>query len=79
MTPTTAIEVGGTRARISITAVVDTGFDGQFCLPMHLAVRLGLELMGAELVEFADGSKKQELYFRGWVRFLGERRRAKFS
>lgn len=66
------IQVVGLRGAQTVTAVVDTGFDGELCLPMEIAVGLGLELVGAEFVEYADGRIERELLFRGTVQFLGE-------
>ena len=56
---------------VGIKAVLDTGFDGEICVPTDLAVTLGLELFATRLVEFADGSQKKELLFKGSVRFRG--------
>jgi clan AA aspartic protease len=66
----------GSRDAVSLTAIVDTGFDGDVCLPTALAVGLGLELSGETRVELADGSVKKALHFAGSVVFLGERRPA---
>ena len=77
MTPTAQIEVFGTRQAVRLTAIVDTGFDGDFCLPTRHAVQLGLELIGERLVELADGTRKKELLFAGSVRFLGKTREVK--
>ena len=53
---------------------MDSGFDGHLCLPTGLAVQLGLELIGEQPIELADGTQKDELVFAGSVRFLGETR-----
>ena len=45
---------------IAVDAVIDTGFDGYLCLPVQLAIQLGLELSGSIKVELADGSIKRE-------------------
>lgn len=55
-----------------VRAMVDTGFDGAICLPVSVAVTLGLELSGRDFVEYADGRIVRELFFRGKVRFLGK-------
>jgi clan AA aspartic protease len=66
------IQAVGLRGAQTVTAVVDTGFDGELCLPIEIAVGLGLELVGTEFVEYADGRIERELLFRGSVQFLGE-------
>ena len=72
MTPTATVEVIGGRKSIELTAIVDTGFDGDLCVPVKYAVQLGLELIGESPVEFADGTQKNELLFAGSARFFGE-------
>jgi clan AA aspartic protease len=74
MTPSARIEAIGSRQTLALSAVVDTGFDGYLCLPTRLAVQLGLELIGEQLIELADGSQRNELLFAGSVRFFGETR-----
>jgi clan AA aspartic protease len=74
MTPTFDLEVFGSRARIPITAIIDTGFDGEISLPTPLAVGLGLELAAETTVELADGTIKKQLVFAGSVHLLGETR-----
>jgi clan AA aspartic protease len=76
MAPSFNLEIIGSRARMPITAIVDTGFDGAVCLPTPLAVRLGLELIGQTEVELADGTTKSELVFAGSVHLLGRTREA---
>ena len=60
----TIIGAGGQR---NICALLDTGFDGEICLSVDVAVELGLELRGKVQVELADGTRKNELMFRGKV------------
>jgi clan AA aspartic protease len=74
MTPTFDLEVIGSRTRVSITAIIDTGFDGSICLPTVLAVRLGLELTGQTEVELADGTVTRQLVFAGSAHLLGKTR-----
>lgn len=57
----------GLQKQIAIEAVIDTGFNGELCLPTEIAVLLGLELAGREMVELADGSMQTELFFIGKV------------
>lgn len=71
MTPTVDLEVIGARRAVKLTAIVDTGFDGDVCLTVGVAVALGLELVNRQRVELADGTQKDELVFAGKVRMLG--------
>ena len=52
--PRIAVSLFGTRAEITIDAVIDTGFEGALCVPVPLAIPLGLELHGWVDYEFAD-------------------------
>lgn len=74
MTPTTTVEVIGSRSSLVLSAIVDTGFSGDICIPIDIAVGLGLELVRRTKVELADGSSRSELLFAGLVRFVGEER-----
>jgi clan AA aspartic protease len=74
LTPTATIEVIGSRQTTELTAIVDTGFDGDLCIPIPVAVQLGLELVGEQFVELADGKQSYELVFGGSARFLGQAR-----
>jgi len=74
MAPQVDVVVGGTRRKVKVRACIDTGFDGDVCIPIETALDLGLELIGAENVELADGSCNRELVFRGYALFLGRRR-----
>jgi predicted aspartyl protease len=58
MTPTAQIEVIGARQSVELTAIIDTGFSGDVCVPARIAVQLGIELFSEQLVEFADGSQR---------------------
>jgi clan AA aspartic protease len=69
--PRIKLTVKGNRKAIGIEPVVDTGFDGYLSLPVAVAIPLGLELKGRVPVEFADGSTKNELTFRGKVAWQG--------
>jgi predicted aspartyl protease len=77
MTPQVEVIVGGARQRVQMTACLDTGFDGDLCLPTDIGLTLGLELTGSEAVELADGSCQPELVFKGFAVFLGKRRNVK--
>jgi clan AA aspartic protease len=65
-------DVEGTQGRTKVRALLDTGFSDYLCLPTEIGVRLGLKLAGRNPVEYADGTQKQELYFKGRARFKGK-------
>ncbi|RKU14601.1 hypothetical protein C6502_00405 [Candidatus Poribacteria bacterium] len=69
--PRIAASVFGNRGEATIDAVIDTGFNGSLCLPLSLAIPLGLELYGRINYELADGTIKRELTFEATIR-LGE-------
>jgi len=64
---------------MTLLALVDTGFDGWVCLPTPIAIQLGLELFGLQVVELGDGSEIEELVFRGEVIFNQKRRDANIT
>jgi predicted aspartyl protease len=66
------IIVHGARGELTLDAVIDTGFDGDLCLPVPVAIELGLELYGAQRVQLADGSIRSELVFIGKAGFAGQ-------
>lgn len=66
--PRVVIEVFGGRGKAKLDPIIDTGFDGEVCIPIRTAVQLGLELIGVTTVELADGTKKEELVFQGKAR-----------
>src|SRR5438876_6942679 len=77
MTPTVELEVLGSRGPVAVTAILDTGFDDDLCLPTEVAVTLGLSLISKETVELADGTEKRELVFSGSIRFLDRTRKVR--
>ncbi|MEM2128018.1 MAG: hypothetical protein QXH67_07345, partial [Candidatus Bathyarchaeia archaeon] len=54
--PRLSINVIGGRAEAKLDALIDTGFDGSLCIPVGIAVQLGLDLTGVTYVELADGT-----------------------
>lgn len=68
------VEVAGSRSSARVAAVLDTGFDGDLCLPIGLAIQLGLELRSTVTIELADGSRSEELVFAGRVIDEGQER-----
>jgi len=66
------IKVKGTKAEVEVEAQVDTGFDGEICLPIPIAIQLGLELSGDLWIELADGTRRKELIFIGSIIWEGK-------
>jgi clan AA aspartic protease len=75
--PRVRLIVKGLRKSLRNDPVVDTGFEGDLCLPVKVAIQVGLELSGESMVELADGTKKQELSFLGSVFWQGQERLVK--
>jgi len=65
--PKIEIRVIGEREDVAITPTIDTGFDGQLCLPVEIAIQLGLELVSRVSVELANGSRQKTLVFSGTI------------
>lgn len=63
--PRVEATVMGAKGGATIWAIVDTGFNGEVCLPILIATQLGLELYGYEEMELADGAIKASLVFEG--------------
>jgi len=72
-TPTLRLKVIGRGGNeVTIEGILDTGFDGFLCLPIPLAVSLGLELVDVTRTELADGSVlENELVFAGRAEWDG--------
>lgn len=68
--PKVKLTVGGRKRSGDIDAVLDTGFDGYLSLPVSMAVQLGLELIGTDTVQYADGRTARELVFTDSVEAL---------
>jgi predicted aspartyl protease len=73
--PVVGITVVGSRGSATAEAILDTGFDGDVCLPTQVAIQLGLELAATQLIELADGTRKRELVFAGEGVFEDELRK----
>jgi predicted aspartyl protease len=66
--PVLKITVYGNKGEVTIDGILDAGFDGFICLPIAVAVPLGLELINVTDSELADGTIVQdELVFMGKV------------
>lgn len=63
--PKIQITLEGHRTERTIDAIIDTGFNGDICLPISTAIELGLELWACQTTELADGSLKTDLVFIG--------------
>lgn len=59
LSPRLKVKVAGLRGTIELEAIVDTGFNGDLCIPITLAVQIGLILEYVHDVELADGSRKR--------------------
>jgi clan AA aspartic protease len=71
-TPVVTLKVLGTRGEVIVEGILDTGFDGFLCLPISIAVTLGLELIDTIRTELADGTVvEDELVFAGQVEWDG--------
>ena len=71
--PILRITVYGNKGEVTIDGILDTGFDGFACLPIAVAVPLGLELINVTDSELADGTIVQdELVFAGKVLWDGK-------
>jgi predicted aspartyl protease len=57
---------------VHLEAIVDSGFSGDLCLPVDVAVHMGLELVGRMLLELADGTKKRKLVYRCEVELVDQ-------
>ena len=73
------VAVIGRKMEITVRPVIDTGFDGDICLPLPMAIQLGLKLSGSVEIELADGSIKQELVFSGSTKFGEEAKKARIT
>lgn len=72
-TPTLMLKVlGKGGGEVTVEGILDTGFDGFLCLPIPLAVALGLELIAVTRTELADGTVvEDELVFAGRAEWDG--------
>ena len=69
--PKVPLMVRGARGDLMLSALIDTGFDGDLCLPVSVAIELGLDLCGVQRVQLANGSIQNELVFLGEAGFQG--------
>lgn len=57
--------------------VIGTRGPGDLCLPITLAVPLGLVFIDRQIIELADGTRKREPVFAGSVRLLNKTRKVR--
>lgn len=71
-TPLLPLRIIGKSDEFTIDGILDTGFDGFLCLPIPIAVRLGLQLIDVASSELADGSVvENDLVFAGRAEWDG--------
>jgi len=71
-TPVSELKIRGSRQARTVEGILDTGFNGFLCLPISLAVPLGLELIDVITSELADGTiVEDELVFAGQAEWDG--------
>jgi clan AA aspartic protease len=71
-TPIITLNVHGAREKMTVEGILDTGFDGFLCLPIPLALTLGLELIDVMRTELADGTVvEDDLVFAGQAEWDG--------
>lgn len=57
----------GKEENISLEAILDTGFNGMFCLPRRYQPQCELSGLGLETFELADGSQVEEELYVGQI------------
>lgn len=68
----TWLQNGVFRHPITVEGILDTGFNRFLCLPISIAVSLGLELVDVETSELADGTVvEDECVFQGQAEWDG--------
>ena len=68
------LNISGWRGSMTVSACMDTEFNGDVSLPFHIAVELGLNLVGRADVELGDGRVEREFTFSGVASIGGESR-----
>jgi len=79
MNPILKIRVRGSQSEVTTYGILDTGFNGELCVPIETAVKLGLELVSTAEVIFADGRREEELVFSGELYWFGNWKKVKIS
>ena len=73
--PYVEVEVFGNRGQTIVTALLDTGFSADLCLPIEIGITLGLELRDVVETELADGTANLEPSYTAHINWGGEFRR----
>jgi len=66
--PRIKITIAGRKLVSEVEAFFDTGCSGYLVLPISMAVQLGLELIGIQPIQYADGRISNELVFKVLVK-----------
>ena len=66
--PYLTLIVAGTRKRAIVTAMFDSGYSGSLCIPMSVAIPLGLMLIDKNSYKLADDRLQEDVpVFEGWI------------
>src|SRR5574341_1958717 len=69
--PLIRVKLLGTQKRTSV--IVDTGFNGELCLPRKTIKNFRLKLYASEYFELADGKLVLAEVFKGYLEWFGEK------
>ena len=69
--PLILVELLGTQKKTSV--IVDTGFNGELCLPRKTIKKLKLELYASEYFELVDGKLVLAEVFKGYLEWFEEK------
>ena len=72
--PYVDVEVFGNHGQTVVTALLDTGFSADLCLPIEIGITLGLELWDVVETELADGTLNLEPSYSAHINWNGELR-----
>ena len=72
--PLIRVKLLGTQKRTNV--IVDTGFNGELCLPRKTIKKLKLKLYASEYFELADGKLVLAEVFKGYLEWFGEKIKA---
>ena len=67
--PEVTIEILGLKEGKSVSAIVDTGFNGFLQIPMSVGISCNLRLWGISYPTLADGSRSKNIECYGKIRF----------
>jgi len=72
--PRVSLPLPGLEGTVHVEFILDTGFDGELCLPTHLLDGLDAAYVNTNQVRLADGSRREQDYFRLYMDWFGEER-----